>query len=99
MGGSKTEALPPHQYHQELQAAIPEEGNDDEEEVLAVSQYYFDYLTKPVIDRLTDATFYTGAHRERFDTYGLGRGSAGTKDIFLHDGGTLSTSRPNEIYS
>ncbi|XP_065353316.1 tubulin polymerization-promoting protein homolog [Cloeon dipterum] len=33
------------------------------------------------VDRLTDASQYTGAHRERFDADGHGRGRQGREDI------------------
>jgi hypothetical protein len=33
------------------------------------------------VDRLTDTTRYTGAHKQRFDETGKGRGIAGRKDI------------------
>lgn len=33
------------------------------------------------MDRLTDATKYTGSHKERFDEEGKGKGIAGRKDL------------------
>ncbi|XP_020787137.1 tubulin polymerization-promoting protein family member 2 [Boleophthalmus pectinirostris] len=33
------------------------------------------------VDRLTDASKYTGAHKERFDESGKGKGKAGREDI------------------
>lgn len=33
------------------------------------------------MDRLTDAAKYTGAHKERFDDEGKGKGIAGRKDV------------------
>ncbi|KAK2919173.1 tubulin polymerization-promoting protein family member 2 [Channa argus] len=33
------------------------------------------------VDRLTDATKYTGSHKERFDGTGKGKGKAGREDI------------------
>ncbi|XP_068607245.1 tubulin polymerization-promoting protein family member 2 [Brachionichthys hirsutus] len=33
------------------------------------------------VDRLTDATKYTGTHKERFDDSGKGKGKAGREDI------------------
>ncbi len=33
------------------------------------------------VDRLTDTTKYTGAHKERFDESGKGKGKAGREDI------------------
>ncbi|XP_068178371.1 tubulin polymerization-promoting protein family member 2 [Antennarius striatus] len=33
------------------------------------------------VDRLTDATKYTGSHKERFDDSGKGKGKAGREDI------------------
>jgi hypothetical protein len=35
------------------------------------------------VDRLTDASQYTGAHRERFDASGRGRGIEGREEV--HD--------------
>ena len=37
--------------------------------------------TPSAIDRLTDTTKYTGAHKQRFDESGRGKGIAGRKDI------------------
>lgn len=36
--------------------------------------------TKEVTDRLTDTSKYTGAHKERFDESGRGKGSAGRQN-------------------
>lgn len=33
------------------------------------------------MDRLTDTTKYTGAHKERFDESGKGKGKVGREDI------------------
>lgn len=33
------------------------------------------------VDRLTDTTKYTGAHKQRFDETGKGKGIAGRKDL------------------
>lgn len=33
------------------------------------------------VDRLTDASKYTGSHKERFDEGGKGKGISGRKDI------------------
>lgn len=38
------------------------------------------------VDRLTDASKYTGSHKERFDEGGKGRGVAGRKDVYDHAG-------------
>ncbi|XP_059471663.1 tubulin polymerization-promoting protein homolog [Neocloeon triangulifer] len=38
------------------------------------------------VDRLTDASQYTGAHRERFDAEGRGRGREGRDDIHENSG-------------
>ncbi|XP_026194446.1 uncharacterized protein LOC34617830 [Cyclospora cayetanensis] len=54
---------------------------------------------KTVFDRLTDSAFYTGAHRERFDELGNGRGLAGREYLYTHDGMTESPSRTHEVYS
>lgn len=54
---------------------------------------------KNVFDRLTDTTFYTGIHKERFDELGNGRGLAGNENIFLIDGWTETATRTHEVYS
>lgn len=46
-----------------------------------------------VVDRLTDASRYTGAHKERFDGDGHGRGIAGRRDADTSDLSNLT--RPN----
>ena len=33
------------------------------------------------VERLTDSTRYTGAHKERFDESGRGRGKEGREDV------------------
>lgn len=38
-------------------------------------------LKAGAVDRLTDATKYTGSHKERFDEEGKGKGIAGRKDL------------------
>lgn len=42
--------------------------------------------TEGVFNRLTDHTKYTGAHKERFDASGKGRGKAGRVDIVENTG-------------
>lgn len=54
---------------------------------------------KNVFDRLTDTSFYTGIHKERFDELGNGRGLAGNENIFLIDGWTETATRTHEVYS
>lgn len=39
-----------------------------------------------VTDRLTDTSKYTGAHKERFDESGKGKGHAGRESIQKDDG-------------
>lgn len=39
-----------------------------------------------VTSRLTDTSKYTGAHKERFDSAGKGKGAAGRDDIAANDG-------------
>lgn len=50
----------------------------------------FSFLQKPaklaVTDRLTDTTKYTGAHKERFDAGGKGKGIEGRFDVDSNDG-------------
>ena len=38
------------------------------------------------VDRLTDTSKYTGAHRERFDSEGKGKGVAGREDLAANTG-------------
>ena len=38
------------------------------------------------VDRLTDTSKYTGAHKERFDESGKGKGLAGTTDLTDNSG-------------
>jgi len=38
------------------------------------------------VDRLTDTSKYTGAHKERFDESGKGKGAAGRSDTQQHTG-------------
>ncbi|KAF8822549.1 hypothetical protein IE077_003509 [Cardiosporidium cionae] len=54
---------------------------------------------RTVFERLTDTAYFTGAHKERFDEYGNGRGLAGREYLFVHDGLTESSSRTHEVYS
>lgn len=49
---------------------------------------YFNFIIKGTahvggVDRLTDTTKYTGAHKERFDAEGKGKGKEGREDA--HD--------------
>lgn len=39
-----------------------------------------------VTARLTDTAKYTGAHKERFDEEGKGKGIAGREDVAANDG-------------
>lgn len=39
-----------------------------------------------VTDRLTDTSKYTGAHKERFDATGKGKGIDGRHDVHEDDG-------------
>lgn len=64
-----------------------------------VSGYYNRYMARPVFDRLTDAAYYSGTHRERFDEYGLGRGLAGREYVYYFDGMTESSQRKHEVVS
>lgn len=40
-----------------------------------------------------------GAHRERFDEFGNGRGLAGREYVYVNDGMTESPSRCHEVFS
>ena len=50
-----------------------------------------------VTARLTDTSKYTGAHKERFNKDGTGKGQAGRKDLFNNTGSTSSNTRDNTI--
>uniref|UniRef100_A0A8D0DJF1 Tubulin polymerization promoting protein family member 2 n=1 Tax=Salvator merianae TaxID=96440 RepID=A0A8D0DJF1_SALMN len=43
-------------------------------------------VTASVVDRLTDTSKYTGAHKERFDESGKGKGLAGRADLVENSG-------------
>mmetsp|Transcript_52837 Transcript_52837/g.115951 ORF Transcript_52837/g.115951 Transcript_52837/m.115951 type:complete len:238 (-) Transcript_52837:127-840(-) len=77
----------------------PWQGQEFEDEAAHFSQYYTAYLKQPVFERLTDTRFYSGSHRERFDSCGYGRGLAGREYVYLHDGSTESQHRKHEVYS
>uniref|UniRef100_A0A0G4HL52 Doublecortin domain-containing protein n=1 Tax=Chromera velia CCMP2878 TaxID=1169474 RepID=A0A0G4HL52_9ALVE len=47
--------------------------------------------------RLTDTSKYTGAHKQRFDEDGKGRGLAGRENVTHHDGSTESAVRSHAI--
>lgn len=38
-------------------------------------------MSKSIFDRLTDPKLYTGAHKNRFDAEGKGKGIAGRYDV------------------
>jgi len=57
------------------------------------------------VDRLTDASKYTGSHKERFDEEGKGKGIAGRKDLpdesgyvtgFKKEGGAAGDKKEEE---
>ncbi|KAJ3210329.1 hypothetical protein HDU67_005406 [Dinochytrium kinnereticum] len=50
-----------------------------------------------VTARLTDASKYTGSHKERFDADGKGKGLAGRKNLVCNDGSTSSASRDHIV--
>lgn len=52
-----------------------------------------------VFERLTNPQYFTGAHRERFDEFGNGRGLAGREYVYVNDGLTESPSRCHEVFS
>lgn len=70
---------------------------DNEE--FQISDYYKSYMQQPVFARLSNHQYFTGHHRERFDSYGFGRGRAGRETVCVVDGMTESYSRPHEVYS
>ena len=45
-----------------------------EESQVNFSDYYYNYLTRPVYERLTDSAYFGGTSKERFDEFGYGRG-------------------------
>eukprot|EP00388_Colpodella_angusta_P037876 GDKK01042800.1.p1 GENE.GDKK01042800.1~~GDKK01042800.1.p1 ORF type:complete len:183 (-),score=0.86 GDKK01042800.1:92-640(-) len=54
--------------------------------------------TEPnVFQRLTDHNRYTGAHKERFDSNGQGRGLVGREYLYSYTGNTESSNRTNLI--
>jgi p25-alpha len=50
-----------------------------------------------VVDRLTNTSNYTGAHKERFNADGSGKGKSGRVDLVNSDGSTSSPSRNHEV--
>eukprot|EP01137_Pigoraptor_chileana_P006967 Opistho-2@3441 len=52
-----------------------------------------------VTDRLTDASKFTGAHKERFDESGKGKGLAGREELVNVDGSTSSAARDHTVKS
>lgn len=38
------------------------------------------------VDKMTDTTLYTGAHKERFDADGKGKGLEGRENLVANDG-------------
>lgn len=43
-------------------------------------------MKSPAVERLTDASKFTGSHKERFDEGGKGKGLAGRKDLVDNSG-------------
>eukprot|EP01086_Lenisia_limosa_P012273 TRINITY_DN4026_c0_g1_i2.p1 TRINITY_DN4026_c0_g1~~TRINITY_DN4026_c0_g1_i2.p1 ORF type:complete len:129 (+),score=39.24 TRINITY_DN4026_c0_g1_i2:61-447(+) len=56
-------------------------------------------MPSDVVSRLTDSSKYTGAHKERFDAEGGGKGKAGRESLVNNTGSTSSASRNNEVSS
>lgn len=50
-----------------------------------------------VTDRLTDTTKYTGAHKERFDESGKGKGAAGRESLH-EDAGYVQGYKGKDTY-
>eukprot|EP00128_Syssomonas_multiformis_P008092 Colp12_sorted_trinity150504_noHs@34669 len=50
-----------------------------------------------VVSRLTDTSKYTGAHKERFDESGKGKGIAGRENLVVVDGSTSSAARDHTV--
>jgi hypothetical protein len=71
----------------------------DSDDPEAFGEFYFDYLSRPVYDRLSDPAYFGGSSRERFDETGRGRGLAGREYIYFYDGMTESAKRTHEVYS
>lgn len=46
--------------------------------------------------QLTDTSLYTGAHKERFDDSGKGRGLAGRESVAKHDGAVQGTRKMSD---
>jgi len=72
-------------------------ADDDDPE--AFGEFYYEYLNRPVFDRLSDPVYFSGSSRERFDDTGRGRGLAGREYIYFYDGMTESAKRAHEVYS
>uniref|UniRef100_A0A0G4FUC5 Doublecortin domain-containing protein n=1 Tax=Chromera velia CCMP2878 TaxID=1169474 RepID=A0A0G4FUC5_9ALVE len=49
------------------------------------------------LERMTDASQYTGAHKARFDADGNGRGLAGRENVVYYDGSTESATRSHAV--
>ena len=49
------------------------------------------------VDRLTDASKFTGSHKERFDEEGKGKGIAGRKDV-VDDAGYVTGYKEKGAY-
>eukprot|EP01066_Platyproteum_vivax_P021433 Platyproteum_vivax@DN952_c0_g1_i1.p1 len=54
-------------------------------------------MSGSVFDRLTDTSKYTGAHKERFDDSGKGKGHAGREEIVDYTGDTQSSNRNSKV--
>jgi hypothetical protein len=80
---------------------VAEDGVEyaDSDDPEAFGEFYFDYLSRPVYDRLSDPAYFGGSSRERFDECGRGRGLAGREYIYFYDGMTESAKRAHEVYS
>jgi hypothetical protein len=50
------------------------------------------------VDRLTDASKYTGSHKERFDEEGKGKGITGRKDL-VDDSGYVTGYKEKGSYT
>jgi len=91
------DAIAPRDGFREVADDGVEYADSDDPE--AFGEFYFEYLSRPVYDRLADPAYFSGSSRERFDETGRGRGLAGREYIYFYDGMTESAKRAHEVYS
>lgn len=93
MGGSSKELFPDDVGRRDVTEYA------DNTDPNAFGEFYFEYLNRPVFDRLSDPVYFCASSRERFDDEGKGRGLAGREYVYFYDGMTESAKRAHEVYS